>query len=176
MDHFSWLELGMGMETLRLTLHSPLTSQSIYDKVQPHKHRSSVQQPLMLLNPIFLAQPSSNANGVPSTTGMLRIASAHGIYMQAAPSIPKTLPLIHSPSCEARKQTTRAMSMGRPTRWRGDQVQAYSSTSSSDRVAPLGMYSRQTLWYMSVLMPPGATALTVIFLSPKSAVAVVSNR
>lgn len=43
-----------------------------------------------------------------------------------------------------------------------------SSTSSSDRLAPLGMYSLQTAWYMSVLMPPGAMALTVIFLSPKS--------
>lgn len=30
------------------------------------------------------------------------------------------------------------------------------------------MYSLQTAWYMSVLIPPGATALTVIFLSPKS--------
>lgn len=44
-----------------------------------------------------------------------------------------------------------------------------SSTSSSVRFAPLGMYSLQTAWYMSVLIPPGATALTVIFLSPKSA-------
>lgn len=47
------------------------------------------------------------------------------IYMHAAPSMPRTLPLIHSPSCEARKQTTRAMSMGRPTRWSGDQPAAY---------------------------------------------------
>jgi hypothetical protein len=39
--------------------------------------------------------------------------------------MPITLPLIHSPSCDARKQTTRAMSMGRPTRWRGDQPAAY---------------------------------------------------
>jgi hypothetical protein len=46
-------------------------------------------------------------------------------YMQAAPSTPITLPLIHSPSCDAKKQTTRAMSMGRPTRWRGDQPAAY---------------------------------------------------
>ena len=30
------------------------------------------------------------------------------------------------------------------------------------------MYSLQTLWYMSVLIPPGAMQLTVIFLSPMS--------
>jgi hypothetical protein len=30
------------------------------------------------------------------------------------------------------------------------------------------MYSRDTAWNMSVLMAPGATALTVIFLSPQS--------
>jgi hypothetical protein len=39
--------------------------------------------------------------------------------------MPITLPLTHSPSCEARKQTTRAISMGRPTRWSGDQPAAY---------------------------------------------------
>lgn len=53
------------------------------------------------------------------------IREATGVYMQAAPSMPRTLPLIHSPSCEARKQTTRAMSIGSPTRWSGDQVAAY---------------------------------------------------
>ncbi len=145
-------------------------------------------------------------------------------YMHAAPSMPRTLPLIHSPSCEARKQTTRAMSMGSPTRcsgdqpaanwreecqrpeagfWGGGQGQRTSSTPSSSSSVPLGMYSRHTSRYMSlrahagqrnnshdgveimmrgvdpahgraqegsthVLMPPGATALTVIFLSPKS--------
>ena len=34
------------------------------------------------------------------------------VYMQAAPSIPRILPLIHSPSWEARKAVTRATSMG----------------------------------------------------------------
>jgi hypothetical protein len=43
-----------------------------------------------------------------------------------------------------------------------------SSTPSSLKFAPLGIYSRQTLWYMSVLIPPGAMQLTVIFLSPIS--------
>lgn len=43
-----------------------------------------------------------------------------------------------------------------------------SSTWSSVRFSPLGMYSLQTLWYMSVLIPPGAMQLTVICLSPKS--------
>lgn len=99
--------------------------------------------------------------------------------------MPKTFPLIHSPSWLARKHTTRATSIGRPTLWRGDHVAAYyfgsalrsnmkkkvghtSSTPSSLNFSPLGMYSRQTLWYMSVLIPPGAMQLTVIFLSPKS--------
>jgi hypothetical protein len=46
-------------------------------------------------------------------------------YMQAAPSIPRTFPLIHSPSWLARKHTTRATSIGRPTRCRGLHVAAY---------------------------------------------------
>ena len=48
-------------------------------------------------------------------------------YIQAAPSIPRTFPLIHSPSWLARKQTTLAMSMGRPTLCKGLHVAAYCS-------------------------------------------------
>lgn len=43
-----------------------------------------------------------------------------------------------------------------------------SSTCSSVISLPLGIYSRHTASYMSVLMPPGAMALTVILFSPKS--------
>ena len=50
----------------------------------------------------------------------------------------------------------------------GTENKRTSSTPSLSSLSPLGMYSLQTAWYMSVLMPPGAMALTVIFLSPKS--------
>merc|ERR1711964_305973 len=54
--------------------------------------------------------------------------------------------------------------MGWRARCMGDQVLAYSSTSSSLSFSPPGMYSRQTWWYMSVLMPPGAAHDTVVLL------------
>jgi hypothetical protein len=78
----------------------------------------------LCFNPSCCSNPLLNAKEIAkSTTGCL--------YMQAAPSMPMTFPFTQSPSCDARKQTTRAMSMGWPTRLCGDQVQAYSSTWSS---------------------------------------------
>lgn len=73
-----------------------------------------------------LLYPALHIKDDKTPTEMLAFRSAHTvmIYMHAAPSMPRTLPLIHSPSWEARKQTTRAMSMGSPTRWRGDQPAA----------------------------------------------------
>lgn len=60
-------------------------------------------------------------------------------HIQAPPSTPKIFPFIHPASSLARKATTRATSMGRPTLCMGDHVLAYSSTSSSLRVVPLGL-------------------------------------
>jgi len=121
-----------------------------------HRHGSSQHWPLEL-TPFTCKQ--HHYNQLINHLGLMRIETY---------SIPMTFPLTHSPSAEARKATTRATSSGWPTRLCGDQVAAYSSTWSLDIFSPPGMYSLQTAWYMSVLIPPGATQFTVIFLSPQS--------
>lgn len=51
---------------------------------------------------------------------------------------------------------------------KGAEMGLTSSIICSVYSAPSGMYSRATALNMSVLMAPGATPLTVIFLSPQS--------
>src|SRR5690349_13795674 len=67
--------------------------------------------------------------------------------------------------------TLRCAHSVRVTKKRNEGGQNGSLTSSiicSVYSAPSGMYSRATALNMSVLMAPGATPLTVIFLSPQS--------
>ena len=70
-------------------------------------------------------------------------------YMQAAPSIPRTFPLIHSPSWLARKHTTRATSIGRPTRCRGLHVAAYYFHSQGPRSTNYGFLLPRQLQHRS---------------------------
>ena len=109
--HYSALESGIyhALHHLLRTLHILRTThnhprctiagrKSIHPSSHSHCHKSACKH----------------------AVGQLRV-----IYMHAAPSMPMTLPFTHSPSWEARKQTTRAMSIGWPTRCIGDQVLAY---------------------------------------------------